>query len=250
MPVTVQHVRSLTQGEGTNTNLIGPNEWNSVHNVTISETGSAPPTVNFTQVHPLVYPNSIIALSASTVTKKPMLQPLFMDGTGLVPSTVRFLLSLTSANSSQSFIGTFQAAIYSQQSGTGSSIMSLITSDQQTYSVTTSGQFKTGLMAMDFTGMAGFTFSNPGQYAVAFVCNPGTADGSHMVASIVGGSALPAINGVYSNQTTGANPAELIPWQGIYTTTSAGMPASISSNQLSGLPAGSNVPFWAALKAY
>lgn len=275
MPATVGHVKTLTMGDGTNTNLVRPTDWNSAHAVTVNASGSeifgafsnAPGGVTFgletngrvTAAAPaggverrykeLIQGERMTtcaAMSATQLTNRPILSPFWMDGTGMQLNTVRFLVSLA-GSSNRSFGGTFRAGLYQQDNSTR---MTLVASDSMSFSNTASSLSATynGAMLMDFTGMSAYTMTSEGRYALAFQCNPVSANATWMAASMMGADNLPSIGRILRGNTTAATGEQVLPWWGVYSATTASLPSTIGLTQVNGGNSASLVDYYAILK--
>ena len=185
------------------------------------------------------------ALSATQWSNRPIFNPFWMEGTGLVPNTLRFLVS-NATSSNRSLGGTFSAALYSQVNATQ---LTLLTTDTMSFSITntTQGSAYQGAALMDFTRMSGFTCTAEGRYAVAFAVAPVSANITWMPMSLYGADNFPALSRIYSNNTTGATGANVFPWWGVYTTTTNAMPNSIATNHVAGANSASLADIYAIL---
>lgn len=191
---------------------------------------------------------SCAALSATQFSKRPMLMPFWFEGIGLQLKTVRFMVSGQSS-SNRSFGGTFSAAIYS---AANSSQLTLIGSDTMSFSITASsrGSLWNGMNIMDFTGMSGVSLSQEGRYVLGFAVAPVSANVTWMSAALWGGDNFPAISRFLVGNTTSAtnNASHILPFWGVYSTTSNAMPGSIGVTQINGGNSASLVDAYAILK--
>lgn len=289
MGLTIGHVKSLTMGDTSDTNLLRPSDWNSNHAVTFNPESSeiikyvsagsnsvSSGTVSFDNGGGVSFgmaTNGVItaaapagaaperrykeliqgerlttcaALSATQFTNRPIISPFWMDGTGMQPNTVRFLVSLA-GSSNRSFGGTFQAGLYQQVNSTQ---MSRVASDSMSFSNTNTALSATynGAMLMDFTGMSNYTVTAEGRYALAFQCNPVSANATWMAASMLGADNMPPISRILRGNTTAATGEQILPWWGVYSATTAALPATIGLTQVKGGNSASLVDYYAILK--
>jgi hypothetical protein len=188
------------------------------------------------------------ALSATQFTNRPIFSPFWMEGTGIALNTVRFIVSLA-GSSNRSFGGTFHAGIYYQPSN-NSTQMTLITSDSMSYSNTVSASSATfnGAMLMDFTGMGGHTISTEGRYMMAFMPRPVSANATWMAASLYGADNMPNIARILRGNGTVTAGEQILPWWGVYSTTTAALPGSIGLTQIAGGNSASLAEYYCIIK--
>jgi hypothetical protein len=190
------------------------------------------------------------ALSATQFSNRPIICPFWMDGTGLVANTLRFLVSVATS-SNRSIGGTFHAGLYSAANSTQ---LSLIGSDSISYSITATSQGSAyqGAAMMDFTGMSNVTIAAEGRYALGFMVRPVSANITWMPASIYGADNMPAISRVLLANTTAATgstgTAAVVPFWGVYSTTTAALPGTIGIAQINGGNSASLVDLYAVIR--
>ena len=191
---------------------------------------------------------TIVGMTASNVTNRPMLLPFWMEGTGLVPATGRVLMSF-GASSNRSLVGTMHMGLYSLSNSTQ---MTLLTSNSWSISSTNSASSASwnGIGWVDFTGMNGFTCTAEGRYMLAFMNNPGSAQTNSWPVTLYGADNMPQASRIWSNAATSAmnNTHQFVPFWGLYSTTTNAMPASIALSQVNGGSSQSNFQYYAALK--
>lgn len=173
-------------------------------------------------------------LSETVLSNRPQFFPFWIDGTGIVPRTVRMFGSGIAA-SDRSLGVTLDVALYSQ---VNSSQLTLLTSAQQSFSITASSQSSAwnGNAVMDFTGMSGFTQTAEGQHVLALNVRPVSANDTWANVVLYGCDPYPSFaNHWVGNTTTATNQTnQLLPWQGLYSTTTGAFPASIAKSQIHG----------------
>lgn len=213
--------------------------------------GGAAPNRYYVQVVEGERFTTVAALSAAGITRRLMLQPFWVDGTGIQPKTVRMMLSYA-GSSNRSFGGTFYAGIYSLNNSTQ---MTRLASDSVSYSITASSQSSAynGAAFLDWTGMSNTTFQSEGRYAFAFACDPVSANATWMAASVYGADPVPVISRILTNNTTAATGntgvSAMIPFWGFYSTTTNGLPSAIALSEVNGGNSASLVDLWAVIKA-
>lgn len=177
---------------------------------------------------------SVVGLSATQVTNRPLFMPFWMDGTGLELKTLRFFVSGV-GSSNRSFGGTFRVGLYKQVNSTQ---LTRLASDSMSFSITASSQSSLwhGFMPMDFTGMSTLTITAEGRYVLAFEVQPVSANATWMSLQLWGGDAFPAISRFLVGNTTSAtnNTSNLLPWYGAYSTTTGSLPDSVAQSQING----------------
>ena len=188
------------------------------------------------------------ALSATQFTNRPIFAPFWMEGTGIGLNTVRFIVSLA-GSSNRSFGGTFAAGLYYQPTN-NSTQATLVASDSMSFSITLSSQSVTynGGMLMDFTRMSNYVISTEGRYIMAFACNPVSANATWMAASLYGADNMPALSRILRGDTTAATGEAILPWWGVYSTTTNAMPNSIGPSQVLGGNSASLVDYYCIIK--
>jgi hypothetical protein len=189
-----------------------------------------------------------MALSATSWSNRPVFCPFWMDGTGLVPNTIRFIASIATS-SNRSLGGTFNVGLYVPANSTQ---LTLLGSDQITYSITntTQGSAYQGGNMMDFTALSSVTITTEGRYVLGFMVEPVSANQTWMPVSMYGADNMPALSRILSANTTGAtNDTKLIfPFWGRYSTTTGVMPNAVGLADIQGGNSSQVVDLYAVLK--
>ncbi len=180
-----------------------------------------------------------------------ILAPFWLEGTALAPSTLRFLITGI-ASSNRSWIASMRAGIYSQVNSTS---MALFGSTSQAISInaTSASTAWNGARWLDFTGIAG-TMTNEGRWMVALVVSGAAAGTASNNIAIYGGNNLPALSGIVMNNTTSATASTgeraALPWWGIYSATTNGLPANIERSQVYGGNSASLLDLYAIIREF
>jgi hypothetical protein len=187
---------------------------------------------------------TVRVFSETVFTNRPQFFPFWVEGTGIVPRTARMFISGI-ASSNRSFGGTYAIGLYSQ---VNSSQLTFLTSAQQSFSITagTQSSLWNGPSVMDFTGMSNFTFTAEGRYVAALLIRPVSANVSWANQALYGCDPYPSFTRVLQGNTTAATNAsyQLLPWQGVYSTTTAGLPNTIAKSEIyGGNSASANQPY-------
>jgi hypothetical protein len=190
---------------------------------------------------------TIVGLSATNVTNRPLFLPFWMEGTGLAANSGRFLMSF-GASSNRSLGGTFHAGMYSLVNSTQ---MSLLTSNSWSVSSTNTASSASwnGAAWVDF-GLGGFTCTAEGRYMLALQVNPVSANVTWMPVSLYGADPMPAQSRVWLNGATSAmnSQSQFVPFWGAYSTTTAGLPDTVGLTQINGASSQFQYQYYAALK--
>lgn len=225
---------------------------NGTITASVNAGGGGAPNRSYIQIIEGERMTSVAALSATQWTRRIMFQPFWMDGTGMVPSTARMLVS-NAGSSNRSLGGTFHCGLYSQ---VNSSQMTRLTSQSVSYSITASSQSSAyqGAAFLDFTGMTGTTFTAEGRYMFAFLCDPVSANVTWMPMTLWGADPMPVISRILTNNTTTATGntgvSAFIPWWGVYSATTNAMPGSVALSQVNGGNSGSLPDIYAVLRNF
>lgn len=190
---------------------------------------------------------TIVGLSATNVTNRPLFLPFYLEGTGLAANTCRVLMSF-GASSNRSLGGTFHCGLYSLINSTQ---MTLLTSNSWSVSSTVSASSASwnGVGWVDY-GLGGYTCTAEGRYMLALQCNPVSANITWMPVSLYGADNMPEQSRVWSNGGTSAmdSKSQFVPFWGAYTTTSNALPASVALNQINGASSQFQFQYYAALR--
>lgn len=177
---------------------------------------------------------TIRQLSETVFSNRPAFFPFWVEGTGIIPRTVRMFVS-GGASSNRSLGLTMNMALYSLQNSTQ---LTLLTSDSIGFQYTASSQSSiwNGIGVLDLTGMSNYTLTAEGRYALAMNMSVSQANASWAQMAIYGCDNYPSFAKVFSNNTTGATNStnQLLPWQGVYSTTTANFPNSVGKTQIYG----------------
>lgn len=182
-------------------------------------------------------------LNNATYSNRPIFNPFWMDGSGLTCNTVRFFLSRTGGTS---LAVSIDVGFYTIANATS---MNLISSTRHDYSLSTSAQFS-GIRGFDITGLgqAGFSLSE-GRYVLGFKLSmPATASGG---LNIMGGDAFNNVGWVLPGTDSTAATAtgsHILPFWGVYSATSANLPAAVGASQISGGNSARNPDIYAVIK--
>jgi hypothetical protein len=172
--------------------------------------------------------------SETAMSNRIQFLPFWLDGVGLVPNTLRFMVTGI-ASSNRSLVGTFKAALYSAANSTQ---LSLLTSDSLALSWTDSSQSSVwnGFRALDFTGLSGATLTNEGRWVVALLVSMSGNNTTVANMGIYGGDNIPVLSGYFSGNTTSATNAtrHIVPFFGGYSATTNGMPSTVGLTQING----------------
>jgi hypothetical protein len=181
---------------------------------------------------------TIVGMSATNVTNRPLFLPFFMEGTGLQANTARFLMSM-GASSNRSLGGTFYCGLYSLNNSTQ---MTLLASDSFSVSSTASASSASwnGVNWIDFTGMSGFTATAEGRYMMALMVRPVSANVTWMPVSLYGADNMPVQSRVMQGNAGAASMnalasnSQFVPFWGAYSTTTGALPDTVGITQING----------------
>lgn len=194
---------------------------------------------------------TIAGLSATAYSRRPLFQPFWMEGTGLQPKTIRFIMSF-GASSNRSLIGTFHVGLYGPVNATNSTQMTLLTEDTISFSSTNTAASASwnGIQWFDFTGASNTTLVSEGRHVLAFMVRPNAADVSNMPVTLYGADNMPAVTKKMVGGATAAIAAseQIVPWWGAFSTTTAAMPGSIGVTQINGGSSVSQLEIYAVLR--
>jgi hypothetical protein len=195
---------------------------------------------------------SIVGMSATNVTNRPLFLPFFMEGTGLVVNTARFLMSM-GASSNRSLGGTFYCGLYSLNNSTQ---MTLLASDSFSVSstATASSASWNGVNWIDFTGMSGFTATSEGRYMMALMVKPVSANVTWMPVSLYGADNMPVQSRIMVGAAGAAtmqaltSTVQFVPFWGAYTATTSDLPNSVGISQIGGASSQSQFQYYGNLR--
>jgi filamentous hemagglutinin len=177
---------------------------------------------------------TVANLSATQWSRRPIFVPFWMDGSNLIPKTVRLMVS-GGASSNRSLVATFGVGLYSKVNDTQ---LSLLSSDSQAFSLTASSQSTVwnGVRIMDFTAMSNVTMTLEGRWALGLYFSASTHNATFANVMLYGADNMPSISGFMIGGTTSAtnNSSNVFPFWGVYSTTSAGFPGSVGMSQIYG----------------
>lgn len=153
------------------------------------------------------------------------------------------------ASANRSFGGTFRAGLYYQPTN-NSTQMTLLASDSMAYSITATSQSTAynGAALMDFTGMSACTITTEGRYMMAFEVQPVSANATWMSAVLYGADNMPPLSRVLRGGTTATTGEQVLPWWGLYSTTTNGMPNSVGLTQINGGNSASLIDYYCIIK--
>jgi hypothetical protein len=238
---------TITTTTGTNLamtlNSDGLNVAHPAWLTTATAGGGAAPNRNICEIIPGEYLTRVANISASQFSNRPIFNPFWLDGNGLVASTVRFIMSW--ATNTTPPVMTYGAALYSMNNTTQ---LTLINSTTHTVNYATSQSASySGIRAWDVTGLTNSL--SEGRYVLALYFSFGNTTNGN--ASLYGASNWPNIAGwILGDSSTAAtnNTLHLYPFQGRYSNTATGFPNSVNYTQIYGGRSQDALDYYAILK--
>jgi hypothetical protein len=138
-------------------------------------------------------------------------------------------------SSNRSLVATFGVGLYSKANDTQ---LSLLGSDAQAFSITASSQSTiwNGIRIMDFTGMSSLGMTLEGRWVLGMHFSASLHDATYANMLLYGADNMPSISGFMIGGTTSAthSSSNIFPFWGLYSTTSAGFPATVGMSQIYG----------------
>jgi hypothetical protein len=179
----------------------------------------------------------------ATYSRRPIFVPFDVDVAMTGCHTIRFLASRSTGTV---LVATMYAGVYSRPTATSAS---LISSTSLNISVSTSAQYA-GVRMYDITGLNGLSLP-AGRYLLAL--NASMAATDSLPLHLMGGDAIPSLSGFVlsgTNQTAAtATNSHVIPMWGVYSATSAGLPANVAASEISGGGSQNSPDVYAIIKA-
>lgn len=172
---------------------------------------------------------TIAQMSASQFSRRPIFQPFWLDGAGLIPKTINIMGSFVTATN-KSIVATVNFGVYSLVNSTQ---ISLLDSASLAWSYT-SNQLN-GIRAIQLTGL---TATMPeGRWMLALNFSASSHNTNYFDWRVYGGDNFPNWGGwVLGGTSTGAtnNTSQFFPFWGVYSTTTGGLPGSVHITQING----------------
>ena len=171
-------------------------------------------------------------MTQTQFTKRPILQPFWLDGGNLSCKTVRFLASCDASSNTLSMNLTHGVAFYTMANSTS---LALVSSTTNAISLTASSQWS-GVGFLDVTGLSDFVLSE-GRYVLAYYVSGSNNSSAVQNFRLYGADPMPNYVRFISAGTdqTGATNATKgpLPFWGVYSATTAAFPANIGKSDMS-----------------
>lgn len=208
-----------------------------------SASGGIVPNRSICEIIPGEYLTRVINISATQVSNKILFNPFWLDGQGLVASTVRFMMSWVTNTTPPVF--TYGAALYKMANSTQATLYDSTTATVN-YATSQSASYS-GIRVWDVTGMT--KSLDEGRYILGLYFSYGATSNAN--ASLYGASNWPAIAGYISGGSETAttnNTLHLFPFQGRYSTTTNGFPNTVNIGDIYGGRSQDAFDYYAILK--
>jgi hypothetical protein len=186
---------------------------------------------------------TIVNFTASQVSNRIMFSPFWIDVGGLSANTVEFLVSGAASSNTASFVATICVGLYRMNN---TSQLTLATSNQNTYSFSTSSIWN-GIGALLVDGLGGMTMSEGRWVMGLLVYATGTA---HMKMNLYGADPMPNIAKWFGSGGTSntADTKHIMPFWGVYSATTNGLPNSVNLTQILGGASASLMDYYAIIR--
>ena len=208
-----------------------------------SAAGGNVPNRSICEIIPGEYLTRVINISATQVSNKILFNPFWLDGQGLIASTVRFIMSWVTNTTPPVF--TYGAALYKMNNSTQATLYDSTTATVN-YATSQSASYS-GIRVWDVTGMT--KSLDEGRYILGLYFSYGATSNAN--ASLYGASNWPAIAGYISGDSgtaTTNNTLHLFPFQGRYSTTTNGFPNTVNIGDIYGGRSQDAFDYYAILK--
>jgi hypothetical protein len=240
--LTTGALSNHTHGGFTGTNITGTYNSGELQ-LSVAAPGGGGVNRSFVEIMQGERLTRVFNVTASQFSNRPMFIPFWLDGEGLVASTVRFLVSFVT--NARPPIMTYGAAIYTTNN---TSQMGLLCSTTATmnYASNQSASYS-GIRAIDITGM---TTPIPEGRVILGLFFSGAATGS-MDFSLYGGDGVANFAGYLSGASgtaTTDNTVQFLPWWGRYSANSGGFPSAVNRTQIYGGRSADLLDLYAVIK--
>jgi hypothetical protein len=204
--------------------------------ITISATagGGAAPERRYIELMQGERITSIRAMTETAGTNRPIFIPFWIDGTGIQPQSIRLFFS-GSSSSNRTLQCTLRAGLYSLANSTQLSLFGSASAGVAISSA--SGSWYHGFRWWDITGITG-TMSNEGRWVLAVHVSNAANNISNNPLTWWGAENMPVISGGFmggvtqATSTNGSN--NILPFWGVYSTTTNAFPATVAHTQVYG----------------
>jgi hypothetical protein len=205
--------------------------------------GGAAATVSVLEIMDGARLTTAAAWNNGTYSRRPIFVPFDVDVALSGCHTIRILASRSSGTQ---LVATMFAGIYSRVDATSAS---RISSTSFNVSHSTSA-LHSGVRMYDFTGLGALSLA-PGRYLLALMAS--VAATNDVPLHLMGGDAIPALAGFVNSGTNAsaatATNSHIIPMWGVYSATSAGLPANVAASEISGGGSQNSPDVYAIIKA-
>jgi hypothetical protein len=191
--------------------------------------GGAAPNRSWVEIQGGERITTILNLTQTQFTKRPIFYPFWLDGEGINVNTVRLYFSRGTGTSLNMTAG---AAFYSLVNSTS---MALVSSTTNAVSITTSAIWS-GIRAFDITGLSDFTLSE-GRWVLGLYFSASNNSSAVMNWIMFGADPMPNFVGYVSagtNATSATHASSgVMPFWGVYSNSTAAFPANVGKSNMS-----------------